>query len=668
MLSDETTYYAFLSLFDFFFFLQIIGWFKIFYFIGFYLFYFFIFSFSYFYFICYSIIIVFLVFGLFFCLFFYLSLFLFFLFSWGLNIFDSFFHTKLTNLIFLSKDIVALEDEDLWISSNFFYFDDKIIMSKDFKTSLSSNEIEAFSTLIHFFFNLPLKDSNYRFFSNELSIFRNANILKSRKFKKLSSGSFSSIKIPLKKKKSRSKSKFRSNKYVKLAFKNINNSTFSSKPRLKNKRLLPSSFFYFLFRLFNFYSPSKRTLKLQNKIYRRKNFEFFKFKTESNISKSTLNYSKLAYFKSSISQSSNSKNLNDSIILSKYLQYKNFGKIRLKYSEKFSPVLFSSFRNNPVYSHKPVLSRFRKFFWFSFPFYVLQVNSFVRLGIVSYTIQLLQGFVSKIIYVIFFLLGEPFLDINPLFLYTFKDYKPMQKKLNFLKFLRFDNDNSKLFSDLLNFQDGISQSPVDKDKKAPLRDIKQAAKKKKLETPKKKLKLKRRKKKKKNLKYFKRKPGHTRKDYLIANNRYRFDNNYNIAGRRFPELNVLNTYQLLEYFYFAITQDIDFYDEAIFDAKVSVLRDAYGQSIVKDLLSRGDHKQAAKVSVIMHVTDHVIPEPNSITMLKTENLFDSDFTFVDSNVGHSNIRVVFPQHSSQNSKFILNFKKDLMFSYKYRFR
>lgn len=182
------------------------------------------------------------------------------------------------------------------------------------------------------------------------------------------------------------------------------------------------------------------------------------------------------------------------------------------------------------------------------------------------------------------------------------------------------------------------------------------------------MKLKRRKKKKKNLKYFKRKPGHTRKDYLIANNRYRFDNNYNIAGRRFPELNVLNTYQLLEYFYFAITQDIDFYDEAIFDAKVSVLRDAYGQSIVKDLLSRGDHKQAAKVSVIMHVTDHVIPEPNSITMLKTENLFDSDFTFVDSNVGHSNIRVVFPQHSSQNSKFILNFKKDLMFSYKYRFR
>lgn len=144
-------------------------------------------------------------------------------------------------------------------------------------------------------------------------------------------------------------------------------------------------------------------------------------------------------------------------------------------------------------------------------------------------------------------------------------------------------------------------------------------------------------------------------------------NKYNTAGRRFPELNVLNTYQLLEYFYFAITQDIDFYEEALFDAKVSLLRDAYGQSIVKDLLSRSDHKQAAKVSVIMHVTDHVIPDPTSVDLSKTENSFD--FNFEDSSMGHSNIRIIFPQYSSQNSnKFVSNFKKDLILSYKYRFR
>jgi len=650
-----------------------LGCFEFFAVVEFYLYGFLIICFSYFYFICYSIVVVFFLLGLFFFVVIYLFLFSFFSFCWFLNIFDSFFYTKLASLLFLSKDIVALEEEDLWISSNFFFFDRKVSISKDFKISLTSNEIEVFYTLIQLFFNLPLKNNDYLIFSNELFNFRHANIAKLRKFKKLPVG----LPSKAKRKKLRFKLKFtKFNKYTKLAFNNKFKKksdiafplqlSFKKKMPL-SKNLLPSSFFYFLFRLLNFYSPAKNTLKLQNRYSRRQRLEGFRRKTENKVLAGKTQYSKILHLNSKpILHFRNSLDLNNSRIFSKYVQYKNTDKIRFKYSEKFSPYLFSMFRDSPIYSQHPELSRFRKFFWFSFPFYILEVNSFVSLGIISTILHLLQNFISKVVYSIFFLLGEPFLDVNPLFLYTSKDYKPMQKKSNFLKFLWFDSDNSKLFYDLPNLnQANASSSSPNKNKMESIKDAEQPLKKNKFTTSKKKSRLRKRKKKqkKRNQKYIKRKLGHNKKKILLILNRYRFLNKYNTNSRKFPELNILNTYQLLEYFYFVTTQDIDLYDEAVFNAKVSVLRDAYGQSIVKDLLSRSDHKQAAKVSVIMHIQDHVVPDSTLVNVLKT-----GTFDFDNSTAEDPNIRLVFPQHSSQNSKFVSNFRTDLILSYKSRFR
>ncbi len=59
--------------------------------------------------------------------------------------FDKIFRTPFAGLILFSKDFLAIEDEDLWISSNIFYLDSKIIQSDSMSIPLKVQDIDVFS-------------------------------------------------------------------------------------------------------------------------------------------------------------------------------------------------------------------------------------------------------------------------------------------------------------------------------------------------------------------------------------------------------------------------------------------------------------------------------------------------------------------------------------------
>jgi hypothetical protein len=159
--------------------------------------------------------------------------------------------------------------------------------------------------------------------------------------------------------------------------------------------------------------------------------------------------------------------------------------------------------------------------------------------------------------------------------------------------------------------------------------------------------------------------------------RYNFSNPYNVSFIKRPQLQVLNLYKLLEYFYFVLTNDSDFYESISFAAKVALLRDKYGQAIVNDLLSRGDHKQASKVSVIMHMSEIEYSSQVSNQDLLQEQKFNDNsnlhftsdsFTPVDE-TDHSRIKNSFKSSNSLKvSPNISNFTRNLLISYRYRFR
>jgi hypothetical protein len=167
-----------------------------------------------------------------------------------------------------------------------------------------------------------------------------------------------------------------------------------------------------------------------------------------------------------------------------------------------------------------------------------------------------------------------------------------------------------------------------------------------------------------------RKWGTSRKSFLISRNRYHFSNVSNVAGIKYPELRLLHLYKLLEYFYFVFTNDLDFYEGITFSAKVALLRDKYGHAIVADLLDKHDHKQAAKVSVILHVTENTevserISQNDSSGISAPLESFQSTAEFVDEVVSE---RQSFRTNSIKMSPRVSNFARNLLLSYRYRFR
>src|SRR6185312_16408985 len=92
-------------------------------------------------------------------------------FSIVLKILDKFLHVSVPGILFFSSDFLVLENEDLWVSANFFYFDNKIVESEQLAIPLKSNEFQVFYTLLHLFhkFPQPIFDKSYTSFAKNFT-------------------------------------------------------------------------------------------------------------------------------------------------------------------------------------------------------------------------------------------------------------------------------------------------------------------------------------------------------------------------------------------------------------------------------------------------------------------------------------------------------------------
>ena len=121
----------------------------------------------------------------------------------------------------------------------------------------------------------------------------------------------------------------------------------------------------------------------------------------------------------------------------------------------------------------------------------------------------------------------------------------------------------------------------------------------------------------------------------------------------------------------------------MFSAKVASLRDKYGHAIVADLLEKADHRQASKVSVIMHVSDDVETGMGDIIKgsgVQNANVLGFDHDNIDpvgSDTGMSPVSVLvegednhsgFKSNGIKTFPRVSNFSRDLILSYRYRTR
>jgi len=96
----------------------------------------------------------------------------------------------------------------------------------------------------------------------------------------------------------------------------------------------------------------------------------------------------------------------------------------------------------------------------------------------------------------------------------------------------------------------------------------------------------------------------------------------------------------------------------------------YGQAIVSDLLDSKDHKQAKKVSVQLHVVDH-IEKDLIINVSNTPQSANVNDTIINDNPSKEEFSI---KNSFKSKRKIVskstvdNFVDDLILSYKYRFK
>lgn len=699
---DENTYYVFFSFFNFLFFSNL---FHLNFFFSFFHYIYFYFLSNIFTIFIYKNFLIYIFFG-FFLLFLFFLVFLFFVFfSFVLNSLEILFKTKLSGLVLFSKDFLSIEDEDLWVSSTLFYFDNKVLEAKDFKTSLSVQEIEVFQTIIKLFFDVPSKNFEYLFFSNELLLYKNnlKNYLNSGTISSLDADKFF---LNLK---SKAFLKFPAYSSSLKSFdssfnKNFDGSRFFSK---YFRPLYNFSFFGSLFHLSNFVFPSQKRRKLKSKIqkyekrvYLRKRVKAFRnYMKGYYFSKYGLLYKKLDLKNSKFSLINPiQKNIPDYLknqiknetiywqnrqsIINYYTSFKS----DLQYfssSINFPRNTFKFFREVSMYNNlnnRSKLQRFRKFFWFSFPFYVLEttwnLKSFFHLKKLFHFILYVYNMVlSRFFYAIFSLFGDLILNDN------YESSLNLSKnERNFFYFLTKKYNNKTIFDLIYDaffpislFSSDSLFENVSNQKKNKLDDlnvpqlIDSKSQKKKIE---KSISLR---KKKRYKKYLERKKGAFKKNVLQNSKKYSFSNKFNSQSfLSQPNIEVLDFYKLLEYFYFVLTNDVDFYENAQFLAKVELLRQKYGQSIVSDLLNREDHKIASKVSVQMHVVDYDLSSvSDSEAQLNLNSSKKDNLSTVDADQSQKNLSKNSFYVSRTKSVFYkkqVNLIDDLVLSYKYRFK
>lgn len=722
--SDEITYYFFFLFYDLFFFSNLINF--NFFFLPHYLFFIF-FSFAQTYFgnfiFSFYFFVLFL-FGIFLLGYSFLMFSLFIFISLVMNFYDFLFRSKIAGLFLFSRDFLSLEDEDLWICSNMFYFDNRVIESRDFKIPMTSDDIEVFSTIIRMFFDIPLKSSEYYNFSTQLFLFKDdfRKHLDKKRDKGISILDELYSKANSTKRLSAKLSSFFSLFLSKdsLNYSKVNTINFYLRKSLSSKIYYPS-FFNFFFHLINFSIPNLKSnkldklkeIKLKNQ-YRKFRKKFF---IKKNFTFSKVNSSNLAnsldqriLFERKINNRTNFINVkNRKTFLEQYFSIKDSLEF-FSSSRKFSVSAFSYFRNSTLYNelnNKVKLQRFRRFFWISFPFYILEIYNLFNLFFFNSKILVIlysfyKSLLSKFLYVLFWLFGDEFpSDINPLFDYKVSNYNPSVKlqKLNnnFFTFLKTKSPDfqsvSRIFQSFFNFdsyfikldEDENDQSRIKKSNNfiiSPdslvddLQIILDSNSQFTTRTRRILQKLKNEISEEREvrfLNFLNRKSGVVQKQNLVFANKYYFSNKYNSKSSFYhPRIELLDFYKLLEYFYFVLTNDINFYENAQFNAKVEILKQKYGQAIVSDLLDSKDHKQAKKVSVQLHVVDH-IEKDQIINVSNTPQSDNVNDTMINDNPSKEEFSIKNSFKSkrkivSKSKSNVDNFVDDLILSYKYRFK
>lgn len=643
LLPDESTYYLFSFLYDFFFFSYLFLLKPLAGFLCFFFYYLVIFFFSFF-----SFLLLHKFFSLFFFSFFIvmvivLGFFLFFIFYLILNflffLMSKFFGSSIPSFFILSKDFVSVEEEDLWISSNIFYLDFKIIEAERFNIKLKVSEISVFFTLIDLFFDTQKINLEYLRYSNDLN---NAqNYIDRRKFFKQYSDTSSRFNL------NREFNKLREQQKLGNFMLNPLKSEFFGLNFLHfYKKVFKSSFLIsensHLFR-------KKESLKIKQA--RNRNFQF---SVKKNFYKTNLN-SRIA---SSLLNARLSRNSFNDVVFLKSLKIH-----RDRVKEK--DIILKNITNSLSSSKFRPNSRLLKFFWFSFPGYLFKFNYFVFFF--NWFLASPSIFFKKCWYRFLFFLYS-FFDpaITPSFQFSkkffkFKDFSVTDRKNIDLSFFRLiesfffvfqDAPNNNLKNDFNQQFFGITDISTQEVKKSSQKDLKKQFKNKR--------------------DYYKisRKPFTSSYIRLISsNNGLNFINDYTSSFMlQNPNLRLIDLHKILEYFYFIILSDSDFFENVTFAAKVAVLKEKYGEAIVNDLLSTGDHKQAKHVNFQLSAENSFLPLQSVSSKDGIKSLSDSDGLSKTSifNNKKDSIKEKFKYKSFKFSPTISTFSRQLLLSFYFR--
>jgi hypothetical protein len=492
---------------------------------------------------------------------------------------------------------VALENEDLWVYCNLFYFDHRISESKELSFSENINDIEVFSTILSIFFKFPyyLFNNDYLLFSKTLQhviLGNNTNLYNSNQ----------DLVEPY------NKPELRLDQQENFKF--VGFPYIFKKPDFFFVRKLLKSLFIFKGKRKGSFIKRRR---MYHKLFKRRNFNF-----------NSDSFSNFKFFHGLNGKLYKQSNISK---ISSFFKLQNYE----------SPIINKfSFKYNLLSGKSRMESRFLRFFWFSFPFYFLAIQRFFYNFFPVYNPKNCSFFISKVIIlsVNFF---KSFISafLNFFFSFTISNVT----KMDVLGDLRRIKGSSK-----------IKQIFKSKDQKKRTGKKKELNKKIYENT---KFFLRRSQYKRilysKNSRYFLRKIDYLENDYdfffakkrvfskrfvrkkniklrLLWMNRSRFifPNVYNNTKSINSHIGPTDLFNLLEYFYFVLGADRDLFDNAVYSLIVSTLREKYGDIIVRDLLSREDHKQARSVSVILHVNER----ENEILNTTSSNL---DF-FADNNI------------------------------------
>jgi hypothetical protein len=332
-------------------------------------------------------------------------------------------------------------------------------------------------------------------------------------------------------------------------------------------------------------------------------------------------------------------------------------------------------------------SRFLKFFWFSFPVYLFRFNYIIFWVTLFFSrrffIILIRRFLEKFYLFVYSWVDpllEPgeyvrqtFLNFRDFSLYWKKGYSFFGSFDQFLNFVLFaiENEISDSNKDVpLSEPEDVDsldfgKSEQGEESMSKKYDFEQRSKRTiKFEVSK----VAKIRKSRRKHRLIQRKPCTSRYVWMNTRRKYLFLNQYSLClYKKYPDLKLIDLYRLLEYFYFILVNDSDFYQNVDFAAKVALLKDKYGSAIVSDLLSRDDHRQARNVSMQMHVVEN-----SDLNISKFENGTSasvSEFSYSGPDVGSlvsdvPDVKFKFKLGSHEMTPNVSLFAKNLIHSYR----